>query len=417
MNRSRLKAALDSALDEQSSLFQNAVGESKKYPSELQEVMQNHELAKPVDYALALEDEFRDGAGFMVKQESGGYTGFQRQFVSGPLVGRARNFGSDAALDWLEKVLSTKWADGLCVLVLWGVQTPRQVKFSDGIELLPVSALPESRFKEWLLRPRSIGDVIGFVPQTISDPPQAALVCTTRVEPFLWDLREGEPPKQSNAMQSRQGLDDVRLALTLVSSTAPMEAVYWFQFIDPDLESASLFGGTSSRHPDVLPWTFDAKEAVDCEAAQVAADGFVSLEGGVKQRVKVALERLNLAMRRLRPAEKAVELAVSLEALLVADGGENTHKVGLRAALIVGGSNEERVWNRGVIGAIYTMRSMFLHQGHVSEYVKVRGRGKVKSDDIVADGVAVCKSVIHAVIRRRASPDWYEFELGIDRRT
>ena len=88
MNRSRLKAALDSALDERSPLFQNAVGEGKKYPSELQEAVQNQELAKPVDYALALEDEFRDGAGFMVKQESGGYTGFQRRFVSGPLVGQ-----------------------------------------------------------------------------------------------------------------------------------------------------------------------------------------------------------------------------------------------------------------------------------------------------------------------------------------
>src|SRR5215472_7400759 len=270
MNRGRLKAALDSILDEQSPLFQNTVSKAKKYPSEFQQSIQNQELATPVDHALALEDEFRDGAGFMVKQESGGYTGFQRRFVSPSLVGRARNFGSDAALDWLEKVLSTKWANGLCVLVLWGVQTTRQVKFSNGVELLPVSGLPESRFKEWFLRPRSIGDVIGFVPQTISNPPQTALVCTARVEPFLWDLREGEPPTQSNAMQSRQRLDDVRLALTLVSSTAPMEAVYWFQFIDPDLEAASLFGGTSSTHPDVLPWTFDAKEPVDCEAAQVA---------------------------------------------------------------------------------------------------------------------------------------------------
>jgi hypothetical protein len=120
-------------------------------------------------------------------------------------------------------------------------------------------------------------------------------------------------------------------------------------------------------------------------------------------------------MRRLRPAEKAVELAVSLEALLAEDGGENTHKLDY---------NVDRVWKqrRAVFGiaepsAPFTRCVAAFHQVRSASTVKVRGRGKVKSDDIVADGVAVCKSVIHAVIRRRALPKWYEFELGIDRGT
>jgi hypothetical protein len=118
----------------------------EKDPSELQRLCRIR--AKPVDYALALEDEFRDGAGFMVKQKRRLY-GFPWRFVSGPLVGRARNFGSMQLWTGWEKVLSTKWADGLCVRFF---EVFKQLVRSNSqmVSDAPGERVARIRFKEWL---------------------------------------------------------------------------------------------------------------------------------------------------------------------------------------------------------------------------------------------------------------------------
>jgi hypothetical protein len=44
--------------------------------------------------------------------------------------------------------------------------------------------------------------------------------------------------------------------------------------------------------------------------------------------------------------------------------------------------------------------------------VKVAGKGKTRSEEVVAEAIRVCADVIDAVIRRGELPDWYEYEIN-----
>jgi hypothetical protein len=120
---------------------------------------------------------------------------------------------------------------------------------------------------------------------------------------------------------------------------------------------------------------------------------------------------LNQAIRRLRSGDRALELAIVLESLLADGPGENTYKVGLRTALLIGGDEDTRLANRAVVGALYTLRSQLVHDGKVSDKVKVVRRGKVNTSQVVSEAVRISAQVIREVLDRGEIPDWYLLEV------
>ena len=188
-------------------------------------------------------------------------------------------------------------------------------------------------------------------------------------------------------------------------------AASWFQFDDEELQAAVGLAATSHPHIEVMPATLKKHGTFDPAAASAAVNSYLDLLGGLKRRVTISLERLSQAMCRRDAGDAAVDLAIAFEALLVDNPGEHTHKVGLRAALLLGGDPETRLNNRSIVGKIYTLRSKLLHTGAIGPQVSLRGK-EMKSSDLVDRGAAVCAGIIRRVLDRGGLPDWYKFELS-----
>ena len=175
------------------------------------------------------------------------------------------------------------------------------------------------------------------------------------------------------------------------------------------------------NHQEIVPLhvplskTFDASMAADLVKAYVKLASTPTL----KNRVQTAMERLHQALVRRSPADKALELAIALETLLVASPGEHTFKIALRAALLTAENLEERSRNRAIIEAVYGMRSALMHSGEAPTECKVRGYGRKPAVEVAAEATTITALIIRRVLTEGRLPDWRTVELsnGMRRRT
>ncbi|WP_208449196.1 HEPN domain-containing protein [Burkholderia ambifaria] len=133
----------------------------------------------------------------------------------------------------------------------------------------------------------------------------------------------------------------------------------------------------------------------------------------VRKNLRVALNRLNLAQRRFKLGDKAIDLAIVLESLLGGnETNEVTHKVTTRAARLLGGPNEERLYNRDIVNATYGYRSKMVHSGAQPEGTKQIAGNAMQASEILSAAVNVCVAVIKRIIRLPDIPDWKTFDIG-----
>ena len=232
------------------------------------------------------------------------------------------------------------------------------------------------------------------------------------VKPFFHPTALGEPPAQPNPLHVYHLLDDCRQAISLVGPSCPISAGYWFQFDDADLNEASFYGGVTTSHMEVLPWGFTPPKPLDPAETREVVDRFLALGEPLRGKLRLALERLNQALRRRPSGDKALDLSIALEILLVDGSGENTHKVGLRAALLLDVLLEERLQARSIIGGLYILRSALVHDGILPPDVKLVRFGKRPSGQVIEDATVICGKVIRSILFRGEIPDWYYFELN-----
>lgn len=416
MNRDQIVDVLANATDPGSENHERAVSERKKWKAraDLAEVFFAHRLAEPVAAVLNAQDELSAEAGFIVHRDNG-WSGFDGDTVASALVSRVRAGQSPAeAVQWLERVLQTTKAEGLCVLATWGVSLRDKIAFDNGVDVLPFEDLPDSPFKSLVLRDRDLATMASLVPLPFLRPPEAALTLRVTMDPAISNRRYGNPPVRDDAGREYTLLSEVLLALTPIGPCAAMPAGYWFQYTDPDLTDALFLVGWTLPTPDILPAVFPKPHPLDPEETKRIVSAYLRLEPGLRRRAQVALQRLNQAIRRLRFGDKAAEISIALEALLIDEPGEHNHKVGLRAALLLGGDSETRIRHRSIIGGLYKARSALMHGGQESDEINLKVIGKLPRETIADEGIRICAAVIRRTIELGSIPDWYKIELGVE---
>ena len=136
----------------------------------------------------------------------------------------------------------------------------------------------------------------------------------------------------------------------------------------------------------------------------------------MKSRVHTALTRLHQALTRRFPADRALEISIALETLLVNSPGEHTFKIALRSALLGSVTVKDRAENRAIIESTYGMRSALMHSGHTANTVKVKGQGKQPAEKVVAESAKITANVIKQIIKNGDFPEWNQFELSNGKR-
>jgi Apea-like HEPN len=325
------------------------------------------------------------------------------------MVLRAGTSGPDEAVRWLGKVLSAAKVSVLRVMPLWGLEVSQPIELADSIRLIPPSELPD--LPNWS---EPLGARQGLdIPIYQLQPPKAVLVAQTTRELIIRDPGDNSVSDPDVVLDPMDGvLDETRLCLTLVAPSTIVPAPQHSVFEDSDFADLAQLGGYSWRVRDVRPSELRSFGVFDAERAKRLVRAYLALDAGARGRIRLALDRFDRALSRLAPGDTAVELAISLDSLLGDGEQELTWKIGLRSALLVGGTKTERLERRAVIHAVYGLRSKVVHEGRTPTSIKMKGAGKLTPEALIPKAVITTSKVISAAIYRGKLPDWFDEELG-----
>ena len=208
-------------------------------------------------------------------------------------------------------------------------------------------------------------------------------------------------------LQTDELLREVALALTVVGLRVPILAAQWFTFDDPDFEETVLGVGRRSHLLEILPNRPTDYPVLDPTEARNIVEAYLALTKPTRNTVRLALERLNQAQRRHRIGDRAVELSIAFETLLLrrrsSDKVENITK---RLENFLDGTGAVRKKNSAVVNATYDIRSDLVHAGQDAVGHRWIDGHRVSVLDIVEHATAMCAELIRTVMRRGSLPRW-----------
>jgi hypothetical protein len=131
--------------------------------------------------------------------------------------------------------------------------------------------------------------------------------------------------------------------------------------------------------------------------------GFVALKDARKKALRVAMRRLNLAMRREWSVDSALDLGICLEMLFL-DGKPADSSIGfalrVRAARLLRQDVQERKDVASVLSALYKLRSSAAHSGDIPDTVN-----GVPAMDFLRLAAGIASEAIRTFVAR-GFPDW-----------
>lgn len=121
-------------------------------------------------------------------------------------------------------------------------------------------------------------------------------------------------------------------------------------------------------------------------------------------------------MRRANAEDRAIELGIALESLLLNDIESYTplsYQLRLRGALLHGGTETDRANVYDLLYDIYDLRSKAAHGGKLKIRDKFRNGQRMKTESRLWQGIELCAHLIRKVAEQKKWPDWKSLVLGI----
>ncbi len=319
------------------------------------------------------------------------------------LVAQSLTWNSQEALDRLDRFLHRQHQPALEILGIAGIELDRSVDLIKGIRLVPFSEIPELAAVEMLDR---YGD--GAIPYfdgiSFRAPMSAAMVAHYSDLPRLSKDAPG-PSDPIWSQLKRWIMYKACTVLTLFGPSAPAPAIYWI-FSDPSvpLGQAGVSWGITPH--EIYPTkAFQLKDCLDEVQSLIAR--YFDLPALVQTSLEMVLTRLNLSMRRMSPADAAVELRIALEALLARELDENApigYSIRLRGACLAASSAQDRRYTFDVLRKVYNLGSKAVHTGAVET--------DALSWQLLHEGQQMCADLAKKVIENGKFPDWMALVLG-----
>jgi hypothetical protein len=130
-------------------------------------------------------------------------------------------------------------------------------------------------------------------------------------------------------------------------------------------------------------------------------------KAGEKDAIRLALDRFRQALRRTDIVDKAIDLAIALEVMLLHDinGPELKFRSSIRGATFLGNKKAERLKIFECLKKAYDLRSKAVHSGILQQ--------TGQNEQILDDATSACAQIARRLIERRSFPNWdHEFVLG-----
>jgi hypothetical protein len=282
-----------------------------------------------------------------------------------------------------------------------GVKTQREVPLGPNIKLVSMESLPPS-----VQRGDALGQpYLGF--NTLRDIVPSALISTIQYGPIFYRPSEGGAPSPEAWTMVRDELeqmDEARCLLTLLGSSRVAYRRSWVQPNEPTL--AFALGSGTMFNPDGY---FGHEPEVNETAAEQLAASYFRIGPSRRQKtLRIPLDRMDRVASYRDLTDKAIDLGIALEALLLhemgGDQGELKFRLSLRGAWLGASTQKERAEIKELLGKVYDLRSKAVHTGMVA--VTEENREKI------GRGTELCKLLIRKTIDANANVDWNALVLG-----
>jgi hypothetical protein len=123
----------------------------------------------------------------------------------------------------------------------------------------------------------------------------------------------------------------------------------------------------------------------------------------VRPYCEIAIDRLNLARRRLSPGDKAIDGSICHEALLAYDSNQEiTHRLSLRSALLLSTEFKERQEISNAVKKFYKLRSDSVHGN------ALKPKDAQRNADCAECGLDICAQVLRKIVslNKKFDPSW-----------
>ncbi len=220
-----------------------------------------------------------------------------------------------------------------------------------------------------------------------------------------FELRGGEAIRESVTMPALAAREEVRQRVRLaclLASVGPVELPFLLLQPDPKSLFVAGKGNQASRTFGAMPLV-----AFPVAGANVARayHGLVGFKGDAS--LARAIDRLGRSRLAASPVDRALDLGMAAEIVLMHDHSpantEIAHKIGGRAAWLLGRDPDDRAAIFADMKALYQARSQAVHSGVLT---------KSKIDLDVADRLVT--RAFNAILERGAFPDWTSLVMGGD---
>jgi hypothetical protein len=340
-----------------------------------------------------------DGLGFS--------SAFDLKVLAQWLVHRSGKVGVAEALNEVDRFIAHDATEMLTVLAVGGIHLERAVQLEPDIVLTPIELLPPST-----LRNEALGRIpaLAIQMQPLRLRPTAAIAIKYRMA-VAFDPRDPPSPELAKAISERETrLTEAQLCLTVAYKGVADLIAAWSQPAEASTPAifqsaavSTLVAGSPRR----------TASQTDHAKAQRILTLFRQFRGDPKS-LHVPLYRLNSAMAQVGIVERAIDLGIALEALLMHESGSDKRssnqeirfKIGTRGAWLGGGTYEERNVRFTNLRALYGLRSVAVHSGRIT--TKDARELMMQLDA----GEILCAELIERVLELGDWPDWNKLILG-----
>lgn len=320
----------------------------------------------------------------------------------------------DLALNKLEHLISRNSARATTYVLMTDIEVGASVDFSDSWSVSPILDYTKSILVNRL---RNLPEG----PSSLLSSASAILELRHVETPVLLTseqkLSDGQKwaEKLQRAQQGRHlELENVKNCLSLVGPCAPAPLVTWTEIAPSDCPSPAsplLLQETEQRIFPIPPLG-----AFDGDHATTLVRSMLKMGTATRAQLHVPLQRLNRALCQLNPVDRAIDLGIGLEALLLQNIGSTEslrYRFALRGACFHAPKGQSRQNCFYQLRAIYDLRSTAVHTGVVPRTSKTLPQSKaVPIELFLHTSLRLACALLAAVIIRGEIPDWEQVVLN-----
>ena len=318
------------------------------------------------------------------------------------LIEESKRYGTDNALDSLEIFVKQGYTPAHKYYAISGIKVEETISLTDDVAICPVEVIRDSTMK-FRASPKEVPNPTSIGGTETSDERhpiaffKRAVRLKTVVEcPFHYHPRHDTT------------LDNLSSFLTLLDKATPMLFYQWIELdkhVPMHQHTLVDFIGNGSELNYKHLVTLDRSTWNDLKPTY---DMFLSLNQHDRVLIASTLDRIKNSKARWKLIDRAIDLGVALESLLLKRGEDKAikEKFAFRANLILERNTDRDNYTNSFFKALYSCRSNAVHDGVLEDSYDIGTYETLSAEQLIEKGTSYAMQITKNMILHGGLPDW-----------